>query len=190
LPQNLHFSPEALGWLRGAQLSTIGLLGILIGLGHSVVAMSGEETLAQVYREIEHPKLVNLKKAALIIFIYNLVFTSLVSFFAAMIIPPCPTRAVPYLNNAALMHVSKLLRCRREIPSLRNREDELRCSATRRLRLRVASGSSSSLAPLITFSMTCLLDSATATPLPRLFISSRAPVVDFLQHLQSAWSPL
>ena len=47
--------------------------------------MSGAESLAQVYREIEHPKLVNLKKAALIIFIYSLVFTSLVSFFAVMI---------------------------------------------------------------------------------------------------------
>jgi amino acid transporter len=87
LPQNLHFSPEALGWLRGSQLPTIGVLGILIGLGHSVLAMSGEETLAQVYREIEHPKLVNLKKAALVIFIYSLAFTSLVSFFAVMIIP-------------------------------------------------------------------------------------------------------
>jgi hypothetical protein len=49
--------------------------------------MSGEESLAQVYREIEHPKLPNLKKAGLVIFIYSMVFTSLVSFFAVMIIP-------------------------------------------------------------------------------------------------------
>ena len=49
--------------------------------------MSGAESLAQVYREIEHPKLPNLKKAALVIFIYSMVFTSLVSFFAVMIIP-------------------------------------------------------------------------------------------------------
>jgi len=88
LPQNLHFSPEALGWLRGSQLPyTFGLLGIFIALGHSILAMSGEETLAQVYREIEHPKLPNLKKAAFVIFMYSLVFTSLVSFFAVMIIP-------------------------------------------------------------------------------------------------------
>ena len=60
---------------------------VFVGLGHSVLAMSGEETLAQVYREIEHPKLHNLKKAALVIFIYSLVFTALVSFFAVMIIP-------------------------------------------------------------------------------------------------------
>jgi hypothetical protein len=49
--------------------------------------MSGEETLAQVYREIEHPKLKNLEKTGLIIFVYSLMFTSLVSFFAVMIIP-------------------------------------------------------------------------------------------------------
>src|SRR6202041_3646210 len=63
------------------------LIIIFVGLGHSVLAMSGEESLAQVYREIEHPKLRNLKKAGLVIFIYSLVFTSLVSFFAVMIIP-------------------------------------------------------------------------------------------------------
>ncbi len=49
--------------------------------------MSGEESLAQVYREIEHPKMPNLKKAGLVIFVYSLVFTSLVSIFAVMIIP-------------------------------------------------------------------------------------------------------
>src|SRR2546426_11043783 len=54
--------------------------------------MSGEESLAQVYREIESPKLPNLKKAGLVIFIYSLVFTSLVSFFAVMIIPDAARR--------------------------------------------------------------------------------------------------
>ena len=49
--------------------------------------MSGEESLAQVNREIEHPKLKNLEKAGLVIFLYSLLFTSLVSFFAVMIIP-------------------------------------------------------------------------------------------------------
>jgi amino acid transporter len=78
----------ALGWLRYSSLPrTVGFIGILIGLGHSVLAMSGEETMAQVYREIEHPKLPNLKKAALVIFIYSLVFTAGVAFFAVMIIP-------------------------------------------------------------------------------------------------------
>jgi amino acid transporter len=85
---NLTFAPEALGWLRLSSLPhTIAVIGILIGLGHSVLAMSGEETLAQVYREIEHPKLPNLKKAGLVIFIYSLIFTAGVSFFASMIIP-------------------------------------------------------------------------------------------------------
>ncbi len=85
---HLNFAPDALGWLRGSRLpQTIGIVGIFIGLGHSVLAMSGEESLAQVYREIQHPKLPNLKKAGLVIFIYSMVFTSLVSFFAVMIIP-------------------------------------------------------------------------------------------------------
>src|SRR5712691_4104752 len=91
--ENLHFSADALGWLRTSSLPrTIGLLGIFIALGHSVLAMSGLESMAQVYREIEHPKLANLKKAGLVIFIYSLVFTSLVSFFAVMIIPDAARR--------------------------------------------------------------------------------------------------
>src|SRR5437870_5595747 len=78
----------ALGWLRFSSLPyTVGIIGIMIGLGHSVLAMSGEETMAQVYREIEHPKLPNLKKAALVIFMYSLVFTAGVAFFSVMIIP-------------------------------------------------------------------------------------------------------
>ena len=78
----------ALGWLRHSSLPySVGFIGILIGLGHSVLAMSGQETMAQVYREIEHPKLPNLKKAAWVIFVYSLIFTAGVTFFAVMIIP-------------------------------------------------------------------------------------------------------
>src|SRR6202171_567524 len=87
-PKNLKLGPNAMGWLYGVHFAHFaGILAIFIALGHSVLAMSGEESLAQVYREIEHPKLPNLKKAGLVIFIYSLVFTSLVSFFAVMIIP-------------------------------------------------------------------------------------------------------
>jgi amino acid transporter len=87
-PRNLKLGPNALGWLTGVHFAHLaGLIAVLVGLGHSVLAMSGEESLAQVYREIEHPKLPNLKKAGLVIFIYSLLFTSLVSFFAVMIIP-------------------------------------------------------------------------------------------------------
>jgi amino acid transporter len=85
---NLHYSSDALGWLKGSSLPyTVGLVGVLIGLGHSVLAMSGEETMAQVYREIEHPKLKNLEKAGFVIFIYSIIFTAGVAFFAVMIIP-------------------------------------------------------------------------------------------------------
>jgi amino acid transporter len=77
----LH-DPSKVHWL-----SLVGVLGILIAFGHSVLAMSGEETLAQVYREVESPKLANFKKAAFIVFVYSLMLTSLISFFAVMIIP-------------------------------------------------------------------------------------------------------
>src|SRR6185369_4927588 len=74
---NLVYSDDALGWLKNSSLPyTIALVGIFIGLGHSVLAMSGEETMAQVYREIEHPKLKNLEKAGFIIFAYSLIFTA------------------------------------------------------------------------------------------------------------------
>jgi amino acid transporter/uncharacterized protein YejL (UPF0352 family) len=103
---NLSFAEDALGWLDDllgkhwfsssaegryhitpSAPTIIGLIGILAAFGHSVLAMSGQETLAQVNRELEHPKLKNLKRAALVIFIYSLLFTSLVSFFAVSIIP-------------------------------------------------------------------------------------------------------
>ena len=63
------------------------MLGLLVAFGHSVLAMSGEETLAQVYREVESPKLKNFKKAAFIVFLYSMLLTTLISFFAVMIIP-------------------------------------------------------------------------------------------------------
>ena len=96
-PNPLHagvvpLNKESLGWLdttwfRHLPLGILTSLILFVGFGHSVLAMSGEETLAQVNREIEHPKLKNLEKTGLVIFIYSLLFTSLVSFFAVMIIP-------------------------------------------------------------------------------------------------------
>ncbi len=86
-PANLKFNPNALGWLKGTVAPSITVIAILVGLGHSLLAMSGEESLAQVNREIAHPKLKNLERAGLVIFLYSLLFTSLVSFFAVMIIP-------------------------------------------------------------------------------------------------------
>jgi amino acid transporter len=104
-PSNLSFSggtDNALGWLQHLRWfvpdgdrykiaenapSIIGLLGIMVAFGHSVLAMSGEETLAQVNRELEHPKLKNLMRAGIVIFVFSVLFTSLVSFFAVAIIP-------------------------------------------------------------------------------------------------------
>src|SRR3974377_15578 len=74
--RNLKMGPNALGWLYGVHFTHfVGLLAVFVGVGHSVLAMSGEESLAQVYREVEHPNLPNLKKTGLVIFIYSLVST-------------------------------------------------------------------------------------------------------------------
>jgi amino acid transporter len=86
-PGVVSLTKESLGWLYGSWFSHLTWIIVFVGFGHSVLAMSGEETLAQVNREIEHPKLKNLEKTGLVIFIYSLLFTSLVSFFAVMIIP-------------------------------------------------------------------------------------------------------
>jgi amino acid transporter len=94
---NIHLSNDALGWLKGTSLVHIGIVAVLIGAGHSLLAMSGEESLAQVNREIAHPKLKNLERAGFVIFIYSLLFTSLVSFFAVMIIPDAQRQK--YLDN-------------------------------------------------------------------------------------------
>src|SRR5206468_10542240 len=85
-PFELHFSDEALGWLGGTGWEKkIGALGILIAFGHSILAMSGEESLAQVNREIGHPKVPNLIKAGLVIFLFTMVTNGFVLFFVVMI---------------------------------------------------------------------------------------------------------
>jgi amino acid transporter len=74
------------GWLEGFP-RIIGAIGVLIAFGHTLLAMSGEESLAQVNREIEAPKLKNLLRAGFVIFLYSMLLTSLISFFAIFIIP-------------------------------------------------------------------------------------------------------
>jgi amino acid transporter len=112
------FSP--LGFLQGTQigdrlaalhggewLSVIGAVGLCIAFAHAILAMSGEETLAQVYRETEAPKLPNFRKAALIVFIYSLLLTGGVSFLAVLLIPN-DVRMTQYSDNlisGLAMHV-------------------------------------------------------------------------------------
>src|SRR3979409_475002 len=78
---------ETIGCFYARWIRHLKLVLRFVGFGQAVLAMSGEETLAQVNREIEHPKLKNLQKTGMVIFIYSLLFTGLVSFFAVMIIP-------------------------------------------------------------------------------------------------------
>src|SRR5437870_9205088 len=85
---SLVYSDDALGWLKNTSLPyTIGFIGIMIGIGHYVLAMSGDETMALGYRVIGHPNIKNLEKAGFLIFAYSLIFTAGVAFFAVMIVP-------------------------------------------------------------------------------------------------------
>jgi amino acid transporter len=102
-PGNLHFTKESLGFLRNSfpdqsLARMFGVLGILMAFGHSVLAMSGEESLAQVNRELAHPKLKNLKKAAIVIAIYSFVFTGLTALLSVMLIPDA-VRVPVYKDN-------------------------------------------------------------------------------------------
>src|SRR5262245_4453934 len=59
VPSNLEFGPKDLGCLSGTRWIQISAVAIIVAFGHSLLAMSGFETLAQVYREIASPKLKN-----------------------------------------------------------------------------------------------------------------------------------
>lgn len=88
-PFKLEFSDYALGWAKDVSwLKPLGMIGILMAFGHSILALSGLESMAQVYREIEDPKVPNLKRTAVAVFIFSLLFTGVLTFLSSMIIPP------------------------------------------------------------------------------------------------------
>ena len=86
------------GWLVHLP-KVVGGIGIIIAFGHSLLAMSGEESLAQVNREIEAPKLKNLLRAGFVIFLYSMLLTSLISFLAVLIIPDGKRVTTLVVNN-------------------------------------------------------------------------------------------
>jgi amino acid transporter len=107
LPRNLHFDPEALGWFRGTVWTQFGAAMMVVAFGHSLLSMSGFETLAQVYREIAYPKLKNLKLTGNIVCIYSVVCTGLITLFAFMIIPESVRPQYgDYLLGGLAMHLA------------------------------------------------------------------------------------
>jgi amino acid transporter len=97
-PHNLHFNDSSLGWFKGTVWPTIPLVAIIIAFGHSLLSMSGFETLAQIYREIAAPKIRNLKITANIVCCYAIVSTGVITMFATMIIRDDKIRA-SYADN-------------------------------------------------------------------------------------------
>ena len=87
MPSNLVFSRRRAGLAQGTFWMQIPMVVIIIAFGHSLLSMSGFETLAQVYREIASPKMKNLKIAANITCWYAVLCTGVISLFAVMIIP-------------------------------------------------------------------------------------------------------
>jgi amino acid transporter len=87
LPHNLHFNDDALGWFKGTVFPSIPIIALTIAFGHSLLSMSGFETLAQIYREVAYPKLKNLKITGTLVCVYALVCTGAITLFAGMIIP-------------------------------------------------------------------------------------------------------
>jgi amino acid transporter len=97
VPSNLHFSQDAMGWLKNTVYIQIPVIAFIVAFGHSLLSMSGFETLAQVYREIAYPKLKNLKITANIVCCYAVICTGVITVFAGMIISDADRPA--YVNN-------------------------------------------------------------------------------------------
>jgi amino acid transporter len=93
------------GWLEHVP-KILGALGIMVAFGHSLLAMSGEESLAQVNREIEAPKLKNLMRAGFVIFLYSMLLTSLISFLAIVLIPDGKRVMTQIVNNGVDVRLS------------------------------------------------------------------------------------
>ena len=85
--ENIHFSDEGLGWFKGTFWPTFPIAAVIIAFGHSLLSMSGFETLAQVYREIAYPKLRNLKLTANTVCIYAVACTGIITVLAGFVIP-------------------------------------------------------------------------------------------------------
>ncbi|MGD0437987.1 MAG: APC family permease [Bryobacteraceae bacterium] len=98
LPRNLRFSQESLGWFKGTIWPAIPIVALVIAFGHSLLSMSGFETLAQVYREIAYPKMKNLRITANIVCWYAVVCTGVITVFAGMLISPADIRNL-YSDN-------------------------------------------------------------------------------------------
>jgi amino acid transporter len=87
VPSNLVFTDESAGWLKDTFFLRMAVVAVIVAFGHSLLAMSGFETLAQVYREIETPKMKNLKITGMMVCTFAVFSTGVITLLAGMIIP-------------------------------------------------------------------------------------------------------
>ncbi|MBV9158577.1 MAG: APC family permease, partial [Acidobacteriaceae bacterium] len=97
VPSHLVFHEDSLGWFKGTMWPTLPIVAVVIAFGHSLLSMSGFETLAQIYRDIASPKLRNLKFTANIVCLYAIFSTGVITLLAAMIIPDAVRKT--YVDN-------------------------------------------------------------------------------------------
>src|SRR5262249_32620292 len=94
-------------WFQGTIWPSFVFVAMTIAFGHTLLSMSGFETLAQVYREIASPKLKNLRIAGNIVCTYAIVCTGVITLLAAMIIPDGVRKNyVENLLGGLAMHLS------------------------------------------------------------------------------------
>ena len=132
MPANLQFS-ERRAWAgsTGTFWPQISVVAIIIAFGHSLLSMSGFETLAQVYREIAYPKLKNLRITGNIVCIYAVVCTGVITLFAGMIIPDAMRgKYVDNLLGGLAMHLAGPVAAAAGLPHLRG--DRGRADSVRR----------------------------------------------------------
>ncbi len=87
VPKHLVFNDTSTGFLKGTLWPAVPAIAVVIAFGHSLLSMSGFETLAQVYREIASPKMKNLKITGNIVCVYALISTGVITVLASMIMP-------------------------------------------------------------------------------------------------------
>lgn len=87
VPSHLVFTPSSGGFIYGTFWLKLSAVAVVVAFGHSLLSMSGFETLAQVYREIASPKMKNLKITGNIVCWYAVICTGVITLFATMIMP-------------------------------------------------------------------------------------------------------
>ena len=85
---NMRLDTEAFGWLTGTFWVQLPVVLIVVGLGHAMIARSGDDSLAEVNRVIATWKPRRFRGAVFAAVLNSFIFPAFVPFAAILIIPP------------------------------------------------------------------------------------------------------